>query len=181
MILLALSHFTYAQTPTEDLPDFTTSFILRSAYDGETIFFNRKHFSWNLKEIEVTQEFKDIDPLSGLFKLGLTQFVSTADSSLCIAIQESGSLGLKSCEEDLQDKKFETVFSIIPTLTSAVQIRSLVLNKDECISVFDNPRLPGGTGFGISKCDFDRLFPIDLRNLILILPAVNNADIIDFQ
>lgn len=70
------------------------------------------------------------------------QFTNPKENDLCLAILEDGTFGAKSCQDDLKDGKLETVFSIMPTTTSAVQIRSLVLESDECIVTFFNPNIP---------------------------------------
>lgn len=177
LIFVLILNFAYGDNP-EDLPDFTASFSLRSALSGNLLAPDYKHPNWNLKQIDLDEETRESDPFDK-FNLGAVQFVNADNSKLCLGIDESGFFALKSCEEDLKSKKLETVFTIIPTTTAAVQIRSFVLNKDECISTFFNPRLPSGIGIGINFCDVDRLFNVGLNNLILILPPLIEAKVMN--
>ncbi|MBZ7988098.1 RICIN domain-containing protein [Campylobacter canadensis] len=179
LALIFINTCLFSQTLPEDLEDFTATFSLRSAFNGDLLGISEKNLNLKLRQIELSDELAKIDPLSKLFKLGLVQFTSANYDDLCLAIFPDGNFGGKSCKDDLENKSYETLFSIIPTNVGSVQIRSLVLNKDECISVFDNPRLPSGQGFGLNACDFDRLFDIDLRNLFLILPPLQEADVLN--
>ena len=169
-VLLCGSMPLFAENP-EDLPDFTPSFMIRSAYDGSVLTIDEKQLNWNLREITDDSGIKERDPWP-FFKLSYVQFVSPNNADVCLAIDESGKFVGKSCKKDIESKKLETLFSIIPTTTSAVQIRSMVLNADECITFFNTPRK---SGFGINSCDVDRLFNVDLRNLMLILPPFQAA------
>ncbi|MDE5602645.1 MAG: toxin [Helicobacter sp.] len=172
--LLMFLGFTYAnelQSPSriEDLPDYTSPISLVSAYSGNLLFIDEKQLNWNIKEVILTEDIIKRDPFAR-FGLGAVQFVKPDNASVCLGIDESGFFKGKSCTEDLKSKKLETVFTIIPTITGAVQIRSFVQNANECISVFDNPTLPHGRDFGIAPCGVDSFFNIKLRNLMLILP-----------
>ncbi|WP_276891762.1 toxin [Helicobacter japonicus] len=175
--LIFISSFIYGVNP-EDLPDFTAPFSLRNLFTGDLLAPDSKRPNWNLKQVTLDEEIRKSDPFDS-FKLGAMQFVNTEDSKLCLGIDESGFFALKSCEEDLKSKKLETVFTIIPTTTAAVQIRSFVLDKTECIAAFFNPRLPTGRGIGITPCDVDSAFHIDMRKLMLILPPLMEAKTIN--
>ncbi|MCX2717471.1 toxin [Helicobacter sp. MIT 21-1697] len=173
LLFAFISSFVYGGNP-EDLPDFTAPFSLRSALSGDLLAPDYRHPNWNLKQIVLDEEIRKSDPFDK-FNLGAVQFVNTDNPKLCLGIEESGFFGLISCEEDLKNKNFQTLFTIIPTTTAAVQIRSFVLDKNECITTFFNPRLPGGIGIGINLCDVDSFFSVDLRNLMLILPPLIEA------
>lgn len=177
IFILILSSFVYADNP-EDLPDFTASFSLRSALSGDLLAPDFRHPNWNLKQITLSDEIRKSDPFDS-FGLGAAQFVNTDNPKMCLAIDESGFFRLKSCEEDLQTQALETIFTIIPTTSAAVQIRSFVLTKTECISTFFNPRLPSGRGIGINPCSVDRLNWVNLKNLMLILPPLAPAKLLD--
>ncbi|TLD80954.1 toxin [Helicobacter sp. MIT 05-5293] len=177
LALILFSSSLYADNP-EDLPDFTAAFSLRSALSGDILAPDMEHPNWNLKQIMLDEEIRKSDPFDS-FGLGAVQFVNTNNPKMCLGIDESGLFALKSCEEDLQTRKLETIFTIIPTTTSAVQIRSFVLDKTECMSSFINPRLPSGRGIGINPCSVDRLNWVNLKNLMLILPAHLPAKLIE--
>lgn len=162
------------EVPPEDMPDFTPPFSLLSAYDGSPLIIDERQINWTLREIEdrrLVQQLRALDPWFS-FRLSYVQFVRPDNKDVCLSISESGKFVGKSCEEDLTSGKFESVFSIIPTTTSAVQIRSMVLRADECITFFENPR---GFGFGLDYCDVDRLFNVGLHNLMLIMPPYGEA------
>lgn len=103
------------------------------------------------------------------------QFTNPKESDLCLAILEDGTFGAKSCQDDLKDGKLETVFSIMPTTTSAVQIRSLVLESDECIVTFFNPNIPIQKRFGIAPCTLDPIFFAEVNELMIITPPLTAA------
>ncbi len=113
---------------------------------------------WNIKEIVLNDELKQKDKLANELPFGYVQFTNPKENDLCLTILEDGTFGAKSCQDDLKDGKLETVFSIMPTTTSAVQIRSLVLESDECIVTFFNPNIPIQKRFGISPCTLDSNF-----------------------
>ena len=177
LLFILISSFVYGGDP-EDLPDFTAPFSLRSLATGDLLAPDYRKPNWNLKQVILDDQTRKSDPFDS-FNLGAMQFVNTEDSKLCLGIDESGFFALKDCEEDLKSKKLETVFTIIPTTTAAVQIRSFVLDKTECISVFFNPRLPSGRGIGITPCSVDKIFSIDMRKLMLILPPLVEAKTIN--
>lgn len=173
LALLLIVGLAQAQEPTEDLPDFTPQFSIRSLYSGD-ILVSRKTSkptkNWKIRSVDL-KDLKATDPLEKRFMLGYVQFYHPDDENICIGIDETGFFVDKDCNKDITDKKWETIFSIMPTNTSAVQIRSLVLGKNECISVFHNPFLPMGRDFGINPCDLRALVLIDLRRLLVIAPA----------
>ncbi len=94
---------------------------------------------------------------------------------MCLAINESGLFTLKSCSDDLNNKKFETVFQLIPLLSDAVEIRSLVLGGKECISTFFNPNLEPWQRVGINRCELDETFIVDIKRLWAIMPELRAA------
>lgn len=164
----------YTQDPIEDLPDFTPQFSIRSIYSGD-ILESRKTSkptkNWKIRSVDL-KDLKQSDWLEQRFMLGYVQFYHPDDENICIGIDETGFFVDKDCKKDIEEKKWETIFSIMPTNTGAVQIRSLVLNKNECISVFHNPQLPRGRDFGINPCDLRALVLIDLKRLLVIAPPL---------
>ncbi|MDY6134966.1 MAG: toxin, partial [Campylobacter lanienae] len=83
-----------------------------------------------------------------------------------------------NCIGDLDRKKFETVFQLIPLLSDAVEIRSLVLGGKECISTFFNPNLEPWQRVGILRCELREGFSVDLAKLWAIMPEIKQAAII---
>lgn len=169
---------TYAIDP--DLPDFvefTPPVSLRSAFSGDIVGFGKDR-NWVIRDIPLTEDMLRNDPFKD-FNLEAVQFVQLGTKDTCLAIAESGLFTRKSCNDDLKSKKYETLYTIIPTTTPAVQIRSFVLNKNECMTVFNNPQLPRGRGIGIRPCDVDSLFSVDLDNLFLINPPIRDAMLIN--
>ncbi|RKO64733.1 cytolethal distending toxin subunit A [Campylobacter sp. P255] len=182
LMLMSLS-FVFGATPSKgDLPDFTPMFAIRSLETGISLSPFRESSNkledqnWILREIILSDELKQKDTLAEKLPFGYVQFANPSNDDLCLAILESGFFGGKSCKEDLKDGKLETVFSIMPTTTSAVQIRSLVLGGRECMVVFNNPQVPIEQRFGIQQCTLDdpALF-LELYELMFLTPAIVEA------
>lgn len=178
LLALSLISLGHAATPVEDLDDFTETFHLRSLFSGDILKVDDNEVNWKLREITLPDKLKDKDPIGKKMPYGIVQFVSPKNDDVCLGIDESGFFRPKPCKKDIEDGTFETLFSIMPTSSSAVQIRSLVLNGDECIMVFDNPQLPRGRDFGIKKCFFNPLTLIDTRFLLVIAPPLRDAKIL---
>lgn len=163
--------------------EFTPPLSLRSLDTGLPLIVNLNQtdetFNWNLREVKafnpsIISSIKSIDNFRNL-KFEYIQFVSTNDINMCLAIDESGLFTLKSCSDDLNSKKFETVYQLIPMNTDAVQIRSLVLNGNECISTFENPNLEPWQRVGINRCTLDETFIADIKRLWAIMPELRAA------
>lgn len=163
--------------------EFTPPLSLRSLDTGLPLIVNLNKpdetFNWNLREVKafnpsIISSIKSIDNFRNL-KFEYIQFVSTNDINMCLAIDESGLFTLKSCSDDLNNKKFETVYQLIPMNTDAVQIRSLVLNGKECISTFENPNLEPWQRVGINRCTLDETFIADIKRLWAIMPELRAA------
>ncbi|EAH6711683.1 cytolethal distending toxin subunit Cj-CdtC [Campylobacter jejuni] len=168
-------------TPTGDLKDFTEMVSIRSLETGIFLSAFRDTSkdpidqNWNIKEIVLSDELKQKDKLADELPFGYVQFTNPKESDLCLAILEDGTFGAKSCQDDLKDGKLETVFSIMPTTTLAVQIRSLVLESDECIVTFFNPNIPIQKRFGIAPCTLDPIFFAEVNELMIITPPLTAA------
>ena len=163
--------------------EFTPPLSLRSLDTGLPLIVNLNKsdetFNWNLREVKafnssIISSIKSIDNFRNL-KFEYIQFVSTNNIDMCLAIDESGLFTLKSCSDDLNSKKFETVYQLIPMNTDAVQIRSLVLNGKECISTFENPNLEPWQRVGINRCTLDETFIADIKRLWAIMPEIKAA------
>ncbi|MBZ7935056.1 MULTISPECIES: RICIN domain-containing protein [Campylobacter] len=158
VLCAVLMSLAFGIEPKGDLPDYTPMFAIRSLQTGISISIFRESSqdltdqNWVLREITLSDKLKAKDTLADKFPFGYVQFVNPNDDDICLAILESGFFGVKSCKGDLEDEKLETVFSIMPTTSSAVQIRSLVLGGVECISTFRNPQIPLETRIGIQEC-----------------------------
>ncbi|WP_066389259.1 toxin [Helicobacter himalayensis] len=176
-LLLVLN--VYGEGPEiPDLEEFTPPVSIRSAYSGDIVGFGEDR-NWVLRDIPLTDDMLRDDPFKD-FHLGAVQFVQLGTQDTCLAIDESGFFTRKSCQKDLESKKYETLYTIIPTTTPAVQIRSFVLEKNECMTVFNNPTLPSGRGIGIRPCDVDSSIPfVDLSNLFLLNPPIRQALLIN--
>lgn len=163
--------------------EFTPPLSLRSLDTGLPLIVNLNKtdetFNWNLREVKafnssIISSIKSIDNFRNL-KFEYIQFVSTNNINMCLAIDESGLFTLKSCSDDLNSKKFETAYQLIPMNTDAVQIRSLVLNGKECISTFENPNLEPWQRVGINRCTLDETFIADIKRLWAIMPELRAA------
>ncbi|EAL0271909.1 cytolethal distending toxin subunit A [Campylobacter lari] len=182
-LLLFYFCFCFGLEPSKgDLPDFTPMFAIRSLETGISLspFRNTSERledqNWLLREIILSDELKKKDILADKLSFGYVQFVNPLNEDLCLAILESGFFGGKSCKQDLEDGKLETIFSIMPTTTSAVQIRSLVLGGTECMVIVRNPQLALEDRFGIQQCTLDdpALF-LELYELMFFTPAIIEA------
>lgn len=131
--------------------------------------------NWIVNEIILDEKLKKKDKMADKLPFGYVQFTHPSDKDLCLAIAPSGFFVGKSCSIDLQKEEMETVFSIMPTTTSAVQIRSLVLNSNECIKTFYNPNIPIHKRFGIGPCILDTALFADLNELMILTPALLGA------
>lgn len=163
----------------DDFENITNLFQIRNLQNGIALNILRDGSvdsqNWRLKEFTLSPKLAQKDKLGKIWNFGYVQFVHPKRDDSCLAIFEDGFLGLKSCRGDLSDEKLETVFSIIPTSAGAVQIRSLVLDSDECLSAFDNPNVPIENRFGILPCGLDSFFFIDTAQLFFFAPALTTA------
>lgn len=163
--------------------DVTQIFALRSLDNGVILSVFRDstkliHQNWRLREIVLSPELKAKDKMAKKAPFGYVQFVTPTQDDTCMAILPSGFFGAKSCSDDLQSGDLETVFSIMPTTTSAVQIRSLVLNSNECIGTFENPTLPIEKRFGLKRCIFDPFSVAVPNELMILTPALVKASVL---
>lgn len=165
---------------------FTLPLSLRSLDTGMPLVVNLgksdETFNYNLREVKafepsVISDIKRVDSFAHL-SLEYIQFVSANDINECLGIDESGFFTLKNCIGDLDRKKFETVFQLIPLLSDAVEIRSLVLGGKECISTFFNPNLEPWQRVGILKCELREGFGIDTPRLWAIMPEIREAAVL---
>ncbi|AJC93147.1 cytolethal distending toxin, subunit CdtC [Campylobacter subantarcticus LMG 24377] len=131
--------------------------------------------NWVVKEIVLDEKLKARDKMAERLPFGYVQFTNPINEDVCLAIAPDGFFTGKSCSLDLQTGELETVFSIMPTTTSAVQIRSLVLNSDECIITFFNPNVPVEYRFGLGTCTIDPAFFAELNELMILTPPLINA------
>ncbi|CUU70989.1 cytolethal distending toxin A/C family protein [Campylobacter hyointestinalis subsp. hyointestinalis] len=165
---------------------FTLPLSLRSLDTGMPLVVNLgksdETFNYNLREVKafepsVIGDIKRVDSFAHL-SLEYIQFVSAKDINECLGIDESGFFMLKNCFADLNKKKFETVFQLIPLLSDTVEIRSLVLGGKECISTFFNPNLEPWQRVGILKCELREGFGIDTPRLWAIMPEIREATVL---
>lgn len=164
-----------------ELPDFTPALAIRSLETGITLSVFRETSkklldqNWIVREIVLSDDLKELDKLADALPFGYVQFVNPSDDDICLAIGEDGFFTAKSCSDDLKTKKLESVFSIMPTTTPAVQIRSLVLGSDECMATFFNPNVPIEKRFGLRPCILDTALFADVNELMFFTPALVEA------
>ncbi|MBZ7946177.1 cytolethal distending toxin subunit A [Campylobacter sp. RM10541] len=181
ILCAALMSLTFGIEPKGDLPDYTPMFAIRSLDTGISVSVFRESSqdltdqNWVLREIILSDKLKAKDTLADKLPFGYVQFVNPNDDDICLAILESGFFDAKSCKKDLEDEKLETVFSIMPTTSSALQIRSLVLGGVECMSTFYNPQVALEKRIGIKKCIIGPGFFIDPSQLMFFTPAIVEA------
>lgn len=102
----------------------------------------------------------------------------TADVKMCLSIAPSGFLALKDCKKDYESGEFETIFQIIPTDTAAVQLRSMVLKKNECLGIFTNPNVPIVDRVGLVDCILEDIFSVEPARLFTFTPLLLGARVI---
>ncbi|WP_238386899.1 MULTISPECIES: toxin [unclassified Campylobacter] len=171
---------TSSPTPRkDDFENVTNPVQIRNLRTGIAINLTRKGDlntqNWLIRQIELSDVLVKRDKLRFKWDFGYVQFVRPENPDGCLAIGEDGFLHVKSCKQDLKLSKLETVFSIIPTSSSAVQIRSLVLDANECLFVFDNPSVAIQDRVGIGPCSLDYNFLIDTTELFFFTPALVKA------
>ncbi len=164
----------------DDFENITQRFQIRNVRNGIALNIDRKGDfntqNWFLRDFGLDPDFiRGKDPLAKSWGFGYVQFVDPRNQDRCLSIGEDGFLHYKSCKGDIQSKAFESVFSIIPTSSGAVQIRSLVLEANECLSAFENPNVPIERRFGIQPCSLDFDFLIDTSELFFFTPALVEA------
>lgn len=163
----------------DDFENITNTFQIRNLRTGIPINVRRNgdfnSQNWQLRQFQLRGELLKKDKLRDKWDFGYVQFVEPGKRDNCLVIAESGFLEIKSCLADLQSGKLESVFSIIPTSSGAVQIRSLVLDSNECLSMFDNPQIPEYKRIGILPCTLDFDTYIDTTQLFFLTPQLMRA------
>lgn len=181
-ILISICVFlSFVYSIEKESTDSTQMFSIRSLETGITLSPFRdtskdlKDQNWVLRDLNLSKELRAKDKMADKLPFGYVQFVNPQNSDICLAITPNGFFGGKSCSDDLKNGELETVFSLMPTTTSAVQIRSLVLNSDECIVTFYNPNIPIEQRFGLDFCTIDPVFFAELSELMFLTPALVEA------
>lgn len=171
----------FAEDPGE-LSEFTQIFSIRSLETGISLSPFRETSqrlidqNWRIREIQPNDTIKQRDKrLSKIVPFGYVQFVNPSNEDICLAILDKGFFGGKSCSKDLEDGTLETIFSIMPTNTAGVQIRSLVLEANECIVTYYNPNVPIENRFGLQPCTIDETLPVALNELMFFAPPLIEA------
>ncbi len=164
----------------DDFENITQRFQIRNVQNGIALNIDRSGDlntqNWFLRDFGLDPDFiRGKDPLAKSWNFGYVQFVDPRNQDRCLSIGEDGFLHYKSCKDDIQSGAFESVFSLIPTSSGAVQIRSLVLEANECLSAFENPNVPIEKRFGIQPCSLDFDFLIDTSELFFLSPTLVEA------
>lgn len=162
--------------------NITNAFQLRNAKTGIAINLQRKlrQFdtqNWFLKELGHDKIIAKKDKFALSLPFGYVQFANVKEKNMCLSVAPSGFLALKNCEDDIKTQSFESIFSIIPTSTGAVQIRSLLLETNECLSAFNNPNIAIEDRVGLVPCILE-FFSIDVEQLWFIAPPLGGASVI---
>ena len=167
----------------QDLPEVTDSFQIRNLSTGIPVNIKRgtKKFdyqNWLLKDFGLDQKIMAKDKFADKFRFGYVQFSVVAEPNKCLAILPSGFLGLKDCTQDYDGGEFETIFQLMPTNSGAVQIRSLVLQTDECLGVFTNPSVSILDSVGLVGCAMDDFFTAETAQLFVFAPSLSVARVV---
>lgn len=136
-------------------------------------------FNWMLREIrhyrsDLWKNIFDQDPYRHL-PFEYIQLVSTTNKDKCLSVAESGFMVLTDCLSDLTSQKYESVFQFMATTTEAVQIRSLLLNKNECLGTFINPQTEAWQRVGLRKCALGTFSTASVVVLWGIAPQIRPA------
>lgn len=161
----------------------TDSFQIRNLSTGIPINLNRSskifnYQNWFLNDLGVDEKVAKIDKLSKQFPYGYVQFKVVSDPNKCLSIAPSGFLALKDCKSDYESGEFESIWQLIPTNFGALQIRSLVLNTNECLGIFSNPNVNILDSVGLVDCIIDDIFSVDIAQLFVLTPQLSSAVVI---
>ncbi|MCV3386036.1 cytolethal distending toxin subunit A [Campylobacter lari] len=173
--------FLKAEVLFDDLEDFTPMFAIRSLETGISLSPFRysseklEEQNWFLKEIILSDALKQKDRYAVQRPFGYVQFINPRGADVCLAVLSEKSFGVKSCKQDLQDGQMQTVFSVMPTTSSAVQIRSLTHGGVKCMSTFYDAYIPIENRFGLDDCTVNPSVPIALKELFFFTPAIVEA------
>ncbi|MCV3396497.1 cytolethal distending toxin subunit A [Campylobacter sp. RKI_CA19_01116] len=173
--------FLRAEVSLDELEDFTPMFAIRSLETGISLSPFRysseilEEQNWFLKEIILSDELKEKDRYAVQRPFGYVQFINPRGADVCLAVLDEKTFGTKSCKQDLQDGQMQTVFSIMPTTSSAVQIRSLTHGGVKCMSTFYDAYIPIENRFGLDDCTVNPSVPIELKELFFFAPAIVEA------
>ncbi|TQR31884.1 toxin [Campylobacter sp. MIT 99-7217] len=170
----------FAESVGENVTD---SFQIRNVNTGLAINLNRgaKQFNyqnWFLKELGNDPKIKKVDKFANSFPFGYAQFVVVAQPNMCLSIAPSGFMVLKDCKKDYESGEFETIFQLIPTTSGAMQIRSLLLNTDECLGTYENPNVDIHDRVGLVRCVLEFFVGIEPKQLFMFSPPLNQANVI---
>ncbi|HDX6329453.1 hypothetical protein [Campylobacter fetus] len=147
----------------DDETNFTPLVSIRSLYSGVILSMEDNPSSliktnWNLREITLPYI------ISKDYPFGTVQFVSPVNDNVCLGLSLAGKLTTMSCESTAVGN-YGSVFSILPTNTSAVQIEAVAAS-----SSMDK--------FVVRKCIKDPNKNILLENLIVIGSAFMPAKVV---
>ncbi|ABK82032.1 hypothetical protein Q4Y15_000268 [Campylobacter fetus] len=159
----------------DDETNFTPLVSIRSLYSGVILSMEDNPSSliktnWNLREITLPYI------ISKDYPFGTVQFVSPVNDNVCLGLSLAGKLTTMSCESTAVGN-YGSVFSILPTNTSAVQIEA-VAGLNECLSIVNSYASSSMDKFGVRKCIKDPNKNILLENLIVIGSAFMPAKVV---
>ncbi|EAJ5673642.1 cytolethal distending toxin subunit A [Campylobacter lari] len=181
VLLFVILGFLKAEVSLDELEDFTPMFAIRSLETGISLSPFRdtskklQEQNWFLKEIILSDELKQKDRYAKQRPFGYVQFVNPRGDDVCLAVLDEKTFGTKSCKQDLQDKQLQTVFSVMPTTSAAVQIRSLTRGGVKCMSTFYDAHIPIERRIGLEDCTVNPSVSIQLKELFFFAPAIVEA------
>ncbi|AVK81210.1 toxin [Campylobacter fetus] len=124
--------------------------------------------NWTISEIRLPSKL-------GKFPFGVVQFVSAIQPGDCLSIDIRDKFGITRCESTAVGL-YGVAFSILPTISSAVQIQSIT-KRGFCLSVVNPYAKQTIDQIGLKPCVVDENQDIPLENLFNISPAFNQARI----
>lgn len=181
ILFFIIFSFLKAESNLGELGDFTPMFAIRSLETGISLSPFRysseilEEQNWFLKEVKLSEELKQKDRYAIQRPFGYVQFINPRGADICLAVLDEKTFGTKSCKQDLQDGQMQTIFSIMPTINAAVQIRSLTHGGVKCMSTFYDAHIPIENRFGLDDCTVNPSVEIALKELFFLAPAIVEA------
>lgn len=148
--------------PLVSLRSLTTG-ILIAYEDNAPNLIDR---NWRLKDVILPFE------ISKHYPFGNIQFMHPSQTDLCLGL-DGAKLTLMKCN-NINVGDFRTAFSLLPTTTSAVQIKA-VNDLNECLSIGTSTTGTSFSRMGLRSCEFDERFNVRIENLfVLSVPILDS-------
>ncbi|CZE49157.1 hypothetical protein [Campylobacter geochelonis] len=122
--------------------------------------------NWRVKDIVLPYE------IGKNYPFGAVQFVHPSMSNLCLALDGAKLTTMECSLINVGD--FRTAFSLLPTATSAVQIKA-INDLNECLSMGNSRTGTSFSRMGLRSCETDEKSDIILENLfVLSVPILDS-------